>query len=408
MDVIRRIKANNSGRDAVRVRLKYRAMRASPFAFLRGSCHLFYDRMPRGGIFRSSPLAWSCGDLHLENFGSFKGDNRLVYFDINDFDESALAPASWDLVRLVSALRVAAGKFTTRESDAELFCALLVDAYAEGLALGKAYWIERDTADGLVRTLLDGLRTRRRTEFLSSRTEFNGNRRVLRSDGRKALPASEEQRAAVAAFMTAFARAQPHPVFYKVLDIACRVAGTGSLGVDRYAILVEGKGSPDGNYLLDLKEALPSTLAAHVPCAQPPWPTEAHRIVMIQRRLQAVSPAFLQPVSMGDKPYVLRALQPSEDRVTLNASAQSRRMLEPTLLTMAKLLAWAQLRSSGREGSASADELVDFGRRTKWRNKLIDASSDCAAQVLRDAEVFNAAYDDGEFGAVIAQKAARA
>jgi uncharacterized protein (DUF2252 family) len=129
---------------------------------------------------------------------------------------------------------------------------------------------------------------------------------------------------------------------------------------------------------------------------------------MIQRRLQAVSPAFLQPVSMGDKPYVLRALQPSEDRVTLNASAQSRRMLEPTLLTMAKLLAWAQLRSSGREGSASADELVDFGRRTKWRNKLIDASSDCAAQVLRDAEVFNAAYDDGEFGAVIAQKAARA
>jgi uncharacterized protein (DUF2252 family) len=72
-------------------------MRASPFAFLRGSCHLFYDRLPRGGIFRSSPLAWSCGDLHLENFGSFKGDNRLVYFDINDFDESALAPASWDL-----------------------------------------------------------------------------------------------------------------------------------------------------------------------------------------------------------------------------------------------------------------------------------------------------------------------
>ena len=52
---------------------------------------------------------------------------------------------------------------------------------------------------------------------------------------------------------------------------------------------------------------------------------------------------------MGDKPYVLRALQPSEDRVTLNASAQSRRMLEPTLLTMAKLLAWAQLRSSGQK-----------------------------------------------------------
>jgi uncharacterized protein (DUF2252 family) len=190
--------------------------------------------------------------------------------------------------------------------------------------------------------------------------------------------------------MTAFARAQPHPVFYKVLDIARRIAGTGSLGVDRYAILVEGKGSPDGNYLLDLKEALPSTLAAHVPCAQPPWPTEAYRVVTIQRRLQAVSPAFLQPVSMGDKPRSPRCNPPRIAHA--QRLGENRRMLEPTLLTMAKLLAWAQLRSSaGKVGISPTSSSTR--RRTKWRNKLIDASSDCAAQVLRDAEVFNAAYD---------------
>ena len=406
MDVVRRIKAYNNSRDAVRLRLKYRAMRASPFGFLRGSCHLFYDRLSRSGLFRSSPPVWSCGDLHLENFGSFKGDNRLVYFDINDFDESALAPASWDLVRLLSSLRVA--PVALRESDANAFCALLIDAYAETLVAGKAYWVERDTADGPVRSLLDGLRTRQRSEFIGSRTELRSGRRVLRSDGRRALPASDEQRATVAAFMAAFARTQPHPLFYKVLDIACRVAGTGSLGVDRFAILVAGKGSPDGNYLLDLKEALPSTLAAHVACPQPAWPTEAHRIVAIQRRLQAVSPAFLQPVSVRDRPYVLRALQPSEDRLTLAAAASSRRAFEPTLQTMAKLLAWAQLRSCGREGSASADDLIDFGRRAKWRVKVLEASADCAAQVRRDALVFNAAYDAGELDAVVARKAARA
>jgi uncharacterized protein (DUF2252 family) len=408
MDVVRQIKAYNSGRDAVRLRLKYRAMRASPFAFLRGSCHLFYDRLERRGIFRSSPLVWSCGDLHLENFGSFKGDNRLVYFDINDFDESALAPASWDLVRLLSSLRVAADNVTIRKSEAEALCMHFVDSYAQALALGKAYWIERDTAEGLVRSLLDGLRTRRRSEFLNSRTLFKGKKRVLRSDGSKALPATAGQRAAVAAFMATFALTQPRPPFYQVLDIACRIAGTGSLGVDRYAILVEGKGSPDGNYLLDLKEALRSTLATHVLSAQPRWPTEAHRVVTIQRRLQAVSPAFLQPVTMGDKPYVLRALQPSEDRVTLDAATQGPGMLEPTLLAMARLLAWAQLRSSGRGGSASADELVDFGRRTKWRRKLIEASSDCAAQVLRDVQEFNAAFDDGEFDNGVDRKVGRA
>ena len=39
-----------------------------------------------------------------------------------------------------------------------------------------------------------------------------------------------------------------------------RIAGTGSLGVGRFVVLVEGKGSPDGNYLLDIKEAKPSAM----------------------------------------------------------------------------------------------------------------------------------------------------
>src|SRR5664280_474168 len=306
MDVVRRIRAFNSGRDPQRLHLKYRAMRASAFAFLRGSCHLFYDRLPRSGIFKSAPLTWCCGDLHLENFGSFKADNRLVYFDINDFDESALAPASWDLVRIVSSLRVAADNVTIRKSEAEGLCALFVESYASALALGKAYWVERDTAEGLVRSLLDGLRTRRRAAFLNTRTQFKGKKRLLRIDGTKALAATEPQRAAIVDFMAAFAQTQPQPAFYRVLDVARRIAGTGSLGVDRYAILVEGKGSPDGNYLLDLKQALPSVLASRVPSPQPHWATEAHRVVTIQRRLQAVSPAFLQPVFMADSAYVLR------------------------------------------------------------------------------------------------------
>ena len=397
MDVVQRIQSFNSGRDPQRLHLKYRAMRASAFAFLRGTCHLFYDRLPRSGIFKSAPLAWSCGDLHLENFGSFKANNRLVYFDINDFDESALAPASWDLVRMVSSLRVAADNVTIRKSEAEGLCALFVEAYATALGLGKAYWVERDTAEGLVRSLLDELRTRRRADFLNTRTQSKGKKRLLRVDGTKALPPTEQQRAAIGGFMAAFAPTQPQAGFYRVLDVARRIAGTGSLGVDRYAILVEGKGSPDGNYLLDLKQALPSVLASRSPARQPRWPTEAHRVVTLQRRLQAVSPAFLQPVLMAGTPYILRALQPSEDRVTLSAATQTRPMLEQTMQTMARMVAWAQLRSSGREGSATADELIDFGRSTKWRQKLLDASSACAAQALRDAEAFNAAYDGGAF-----------
>ena len=403
MDVVQRILAFNNGRDPQRLHLKYRAMRASAFAFFRGSAHLFYDRLPRNGIFRS-PLVWSCGDLHLENFGSFKADNRLVYFDINDFDEAALAPASWDLVRMVSSLRVAADNVTVRKSEAEGLCSLFVESYATALGLGKEYWVERDTAEGLVRSLLEGLKTRRRADFLNSRTQTKGKVRRLRTDGIKALSPSNEQRVLVEAFMAGFALTQPEPDFYEVLDVARRIAGIGSLGVDRYAILVTGKGSPDGNYLLDLKEAMPSVLASRVAARQPQWPTEAHRVVTVQRRLQAVSPAFLQPVLLAESSYVLRALQPSEDRVTLDAATQGRGALEQTMQTLARMLSWAQLRSSGREGSATADELVDFGRRAKWRQKLLDASLACADQVLGDAQVFNAAYDTGAFDAGTASK----
>ena len=75
----------NAGRDSERLAMKYHNMRRDAFVFLRGTCHLFYARLPRHTLFQSAPLAWCCGDMHLENFGSYKADNRLVYFDINDF-----------------------------------------------------------------------------------------------------------------------------------------------------------------------------------------------------------------------------------------------------------------------------------------------------------------------------------
>lgn len=399
VDVVQEIQAFNRGREAERLQLKYRAMRESPFAFLRGNCHLFYRRLPRGGVFRDAPNVWACGDLHLENFGSYKGDNRLTYFDVNDFDESALAPSSWDLVRFLASLHVAAAGMAISGANAQRLCRGFVDAYGTALSTGKAYWIERDTASGLVRTLLDDLRKRERADFIAGRTVVKGKRRLLRTDGKKALPALTAQRERVVEFMHGFAKHEPEPGFYRVLDVARRIAGTGSLGVDRYVILIEGKGSPDGNYLLDLKQTLPSSLLPRLRTAQPAWPSEADRVVAVQRRAQAMPVAFLRSVSFRGAPYVLRALQPSEDRIRLDQIGGDMKQLEPLIATMARMVAWAQLRSAGRDGSAIADELMDFGRRKKWKAPLLAAAQDCAIQVRKDAAVFDAAYDDGVLGA---------
>lgn len=397
MDIVRRIETHNAGREPERLALKYRALRRGSDQFFRGTCALFYDRLPTAGVFRSAPPVWACGDLHLENFGSYKGDNRLVYFDINDFDESALAPASWELVRMLTSIQIAGARLGAGLEPTRALSSAFLDAYSHALTRGKALWIEREIAKGLVGSLLDRARARRRKELLDRRTFLQNGHRRLNVDGTKALPATDAQRDQIVAFMADFGRSRELPSFFNVLDVARRIAGTGSLGVERYAILVEGKGSPDGNYLLDLKAALPSSLESHLSFAQPAWATQAERAVAVQRLMQVVPMAFLQPVHMSGQAYVLRALQPSEDRIAIDRTGLDRGSLADVIGAMGRIVAWAQLRSSGRQGSATADDLMVWGAKRKWKARLTAIAEDCAQQCQRDAVTFATAYDDGVF-----------
>ena len=399
MDVVNEILAFNAGREHERLQLKFQKMRVDAFSFLRGTCHLFYSRLAEIKLVKSAPIVWVCGDLHLENFGSYKGGNRLAYFDLNDFDEAALAPASWDLVRILTSLMVGADSLSIRLPEAKKLCAIFLNSYGSALSQGKAYWIENETAQGLIRDLLESLQSRKRARFIRTRTVSQGQTCALRIDGKKTLAVTDEQRAAVTAFMRRFAKTQSQPEFFQVLDVARRIAGTGSLGVQRYVILIEGKGSIGGHYLLDLKQSLGSCVAPHFESLQPIWRSQAHRIVALQRRMQAMPVAMLQPVQFEGSAYVLRELQPTEDRVSLDRAQQNNEDLEMTIRTMGQMLAWAQLRSAGRSGSATADELIHFSQRKKWKEKLLAASQACAQQVKKDAAVFSRAFDSGALNA---------
>lgn len=396
-NIIQSIRKYNAGRDPERLQMKYRNMRADPFVFLRGTCHLFYDRLPQTGIIKTAPPGWICGDLHLENFGSFQAENGLTYFDISDFDEALLAPVSWDLVRFLCSVLVAADSLSISPAETKALCKKFMTAYTTAISSGKSRWLERDIAQGLVGRLLTDLRERKPVDFLNQRTERKGKTRVLKVNGKKALPASKSERASVTEFMKAFAATQPDPDFYKVLDVARRIAGTGSLGLHRYVILVRGKGRSKGNVLLDLRPAIPSSLGALVRLPQPEWQSEAARVVELQLRMQAVSMAFLHPVKLGKLAYVLRGLQPSEDKVSLDRTRQSSKQLQDVIGTMGNLVAWAHLRSAGRQGSAIADELINFAQQKKWQKPLLETSLKCAAQVRKDWKTFAEAFDAGDF-----------
>lgn len=399
MDVISEIRAFNAGREQERLQLKFKKMRVDAFSFLRGTCHLFYSRLAEVKLIKSAPFVWVCGDLHLENFGSYKGSNRLAYFDLNDFDEAALAPASWDLARILTSIVVGADSLSIRLPEAKKLCSVFLNSYSAALAHGKAYWIEAETARGVIRDLLGSLQSRKRASFICSRTVIKGPTRLLKIDGKKTLAVTAAQREAVLEFMQLFAKTQSQPKFFRVLDVARRIAGTGSLGVQRYVILIEGKGSTGGHYLLDLKQALTSCVAPHFKALQPSWLSQAHRVEAIQRRMQAMPLAMLQPVRFNGSAYLLRELQPAEDRVSLNRAQHSIEELQTTIGEMGKMLAWAQLRSAGRNGSASADELICFSQRKKWKEKLLAATYACAQQVQQDAVVFNRAFDSGALDA---------
>jgi len=392
-DIVERIAHFNAGREPERLGLKFQAMRENAFAFLRGTAHIFWEDWSARSAIDDTLLVWATGDLHVENVGAFRGENRLVYFDLNDFDEGALGPPTFEVARFVTSVHVGAKVIGVSSTDAAHLAATFLEAYVEALRDGKARWVERATATGMVKELLASAKGRTREALLDSRTDVRRGRRHLRIDGRRSLATRKGEWRRVTAAIHRLARSTPDRDFYEVLDIARRVAGTASLGLERYVVLVAGTGSPDGNFLLDVKAARPSVLASVVSYPQPAWPNEAERVVKVQHRMQAIAPALLHAIQIHGDDFVVRELQPTEDRLALEHWHGKLGRLRKVMITIGHLVAWAQLRSCSRNGSASADELIALAHRRDWRRELLRAARAYAAVVQRDWRTFTRASD---------------
>ena len=393
-DPIERIARFNRGRDPERLALKYKAMQNDALAFFRGTCHLFCEDWPKTHALNAVPNVWVCGDLHIENFGTYKGDNRLVYFDIADFDEALLAPCTWDVTRLLTSVLIAAKVQELRRKHSHALCNVFLDAYTLALCDGKARWIERATAQGLIGVVFRGLEQRKRSAFITKRTTMKSGKPKLLIDGTHTLSIDDDDRERVKRFMRAYAAEQAYPEFFKLLDVARRVAGTGSLGLPRYTVLISGRGKPAGYFLLDLKFAATSALARYAKTKQPKWDNEAVRAVEVQRRMQVIAPALLQAVTIDSEPYVLRELMPTQDKLDLKAWKEKKVPLEPLVRDLGFLVAWSELRSGGRNGSATIDELISFGTKRKWRKAVLYWAEEYQGIAEGDWTRFCEAYND--------------
>jgi uncharacterized protein (DUF2252 family) len=236
---------------------KLQRMSGSPLAFLRGAAPLFYEMLKTSADLADGPAGegWLVGDLHLENFGAFRAESKeaKTVFNLNDFDDAIIGPWRFDVVRLTTSLLLGG-----RELGASGILALeltdrLLDAYARS-AFDGAPPPEQPAP---VKALVEQVRSRPKQALLDARTkvEKGGKRRFVRGPRYVDLDATVAD--AVPKAFASYVESLPKESRPKsegaldIVDSALRIAGTGSLGGLRVAVLVAGKGD---NWIFDLKE----------------------------------------------------------------------------------------------------------------------------------------------------------
>jgi uncharacterized protein (DUF2252 family) len=391
--------AFNRNRLPEMVKLKYEAMTDNVFRFFRGTCHLFYKRLSEVKKLPSSPLTWICGDLHLENFGSYKGNNKLVYFDLNDFDEAVLAPALWEVLRLITSIFIAFDTLDIDQEQAQSIAAVFINTYAATLCRGKALSIEPRTSKGIVSQFLKRAEKSTYKDILEKRTENKGHKVVLSLKHERHFKLKKELKSQLEEHITQWIKkSDDGPYNYKVKDAVFRLAGTGSIGLKRYLILLKSTNIKERYLLVDMKQSFESSLAPYLKHQQPAWENEAVRIITIQQRMQNVYPSLLSTTQFRGDDYVIQELQPVKDTLEFKLIKDQYRDIYQVVDDMAVLTASAQLRSGGMNGSAIIDELKEFGAGlADWRQPLLDDALRYAGQIKSDYKQFVEDYRNKVF-----------
>jgi uncharacterized protein (DUF2252 family) len=322
------------GRVPALVKLKYDLMADSPFGYFRGAVPVMaadLAALPNTGI-----ISQLCGDAHVRNVGAFAAPDGRLVFDINDFDETIRGPFEWDLKRMAASIslagrgaghkdaatRVAVEQFVRRYTSQ-----MKVFARMPHLEVGR-FQVHRISKVEPVHTAL--LKAERATPLhtLEQLTEpvpqkpGSKNRPTRRFKEIKPMltRVSKAQAAAVLASLEPYRKMlepqRQHLLsFYRPIDVAFKVVGTGSVGLRDYCIYFEGNG-PDDPLFLQIKEEPASGYNAYLPNARPDH-HNGKRVADGQRAMQLQSDPFLGWTNIGKRQYLVRQLNDHKGSIDL-------------------------------------------------------------------------------------------
>ena len=90
------------------VNRKHKLMASAPFPFFRATFYRWAQWWPRiCDEVAAAPQVLAIGDLHIENFGTWRDLEGRLIWGVNDFDETWPAPYTVDLVRLLTSAYLA-------------------------------------------------------------------------------------------------------------------------------------------------------------------------------------------------------------------------------------------------------------------------------------------------------------
>jgi uncharacterized protein (DUF2252 family) len=275
-----------------------------------------------------------CGDAHVSNFGLYAAPHRSIVFDLNDFDEAAVAPAEWDVKRLITSA-IIGGRHAGYPDKAIRRCVeealagyqTSLEAMLEEMNVLDRYYLRVEpehytgtVSKGLqavIQKTISRARTRTSARVFKQITEIgpDGTPRL-----REAPPVlqhvDEDIEALLVESIQEYLSAVPADValllsHFRVTDVALRVVGVGSVGTRCYLVILVG---PNGTPLiLQIKEATRSVLDEYGGWPQPGTLTAAVeaggqgvRVIDGQLILQAMSDVFLGTTRKDGRDYYVR------------------------------------------------------------------------------------------------------
>ena len=388
---------------------KFDKLADSLYSFFRGTCLLFYRDL--AGEDAWMPTVLTLGDVHPENFGVMPSADNVPIFGVNDFDEAYYAPFTWDLKRGVVGFMIAAeqegGHGRKRQRK---IARRFVRGYIDGVSryaddpVEHEHQVRMDNAPKLIRKLIRNAMQDRAAWLAEDHYDEHG--RGFRADD-ELVPISsrrEEFQALIDRLVEENGVDVPARAGeMRVKDVAERKgAGTASLGLVRYYVLIEGPhadGSDD--LVIELKQARRSALAGLVPPSEYGFDGHADRIAHAHGVQLVRGDVFYGHVDFQGMSFMSRERAPFRDDIDLDELSKRQWMDYAEICGTSLAHAHALSDDVGElEHDIEPKIVAAIGGQELFVDDIVRFAEEAADRVRRDHQLFVADHELGAFASV--------